>query len=614
MRATLLSVLKPTDAWSLRTQLACGAALMAVIATVALSLVIGAVTLNRLRADAGEAMLATALQMGETLSRGMSERFRDIQVLASLDTMYSSRAPLEQKRRLLDQMTDTFPDYAWVGVTDNDGKVLVSSGGILEGANVSQRPWFIDGRFGTIVKDVHDAVLLAKLLPADPSGEPLRFVDVATPLRDESGARVGVVGAHLSWSWASEVRDALLRTRSGGAELDIMVLATNGTLLLGPDALVGTTLQLESFKAASRGEQGYRVETWPDGGTYLTGYGRSLGYHDYPGLGWIVLVRQPTSIAFDSAESVQRYIVLGGGVTTLALAMGGWLGARRFTRPVLAIADAADRIAQSDQVALSHAVGDRVETIPAVAGSREVGLLGNSLRHLMDQVLHREKALIDLNLSLEQRITDRTESLLATNGELQREIELRGALEAERERLIKELRSQAETDSLTGLYNRRAFQELAQRELRRAQRQQSAAAVIMLDIDHFKRVNDTYGHPTGDAVIRAIAAVLRANLREVDIIGRLGGEEFAAMLVDCHPNQVAELAERLRLAVAAMEVPFEADILHVTASFGIAVARDDILRATHLDTLIALADKALYRAKAEGRNRVIADNTASALS
>ena len=592
--------LKPITAWSLRSQLAFGAAFAAVAGTLVLSVVIASLTLDRLRAEAGAAVEATALQMGEVLSRGMFERFNDIYVLASLGVMGDATVSVAEKRRLLENLQASFPAYAWIGVTDNVGHVLAATGGLLEGADVSQRPWFIDGRFGTTVKDVHEAKLLAKLLPSEMDDGPLRFVDVATPLRDAAGTRVGVIGAHLSWRWASDVRDALLRTRSAGAGYEILVVDRSGVVLLGPTELVGQNLNLASVKAGIGGGRGHLVETWSDGGRYITGYGVSPGYGPYPGLSWLVLVRQPAAIAFVAADNVQTQIIAGGAFISLVLAVIGWFAARHVTRPLLAIADSAARIGADSSGSAS---------IPAIAGSREVTTLGRSLRGLLDQLGARERSLRELNQSLEARVAERTQSLSAANAELTREIELREGLEQEREALISKLRNQAETDPLTGLFNRRAFLELGERELRRARRQQGATTVGMLDLDHFKKVNDRHGHAAGDAVLRATAAALTNNLREVDILGRLGGEEFAAVLTDCDPARAAELAERLRAAIAAMAVPVEGGEIRVTASLGYVTSGT----VAPLEQLIKQADMALYRAKAEGRNRVcVAEEDAAA--
>lgn len=175
------------------------------------------------------------------------------------------------------------------------------------------------------------------------------------------------------------------------------------------------------------------------------------------------------------------------------------------------------------------------------------------------------------------------------------------AIAVERHRANAELERRAYTDVLTGLPNRRRFLEVADAELLRAQRFHQPAALLMVDIDHFKRVNDTYGHDAGDLVLRIVAATARASLRQVDTLGRLGGEEFAVVLPQSDLDQAAAVAERLRLAVAAANIELPSTpALHVTISIGVAPA----LAGTSLAALLARADQALYEAKHGGRNRV----------
>ncbi|PWB41128.1 MAG: hypothetical protein C3F19_07230 [Rhodocyclales bacterium] len=158
----------------------------------------------------------------------------------------------------------------------------------------------------------------------------------------------------------------------------------------------------------------------------------------------------------------------------------------------------------------------------------------------------------------------------------------------------------ATTDHLTGLLNRRAFLDATEREIRRAHRYGQPLALVMLDVDHFKRINDSHGHPAGDEVLRRIAATCRGMLRDGDLMGRLGGEEFAITLVQ-PPLQVASaVAERLRKAVSELGIEFGGERLAVTISLGIAEVGEGI---TSLDHLISRADACLYTAKREGRNR-----------
>jgi diguanylate cyclase (GGDEF)-like protein len=164
------------------------------------------------------------------------------------------------------------------------------------------------------------------------------------------------------------------------------------------------------------------------------------------------------------------------------------------------------------------------------------------------------------------------------------------------------LREQATHDPLTGLWNRYALLEALEREHSRAARGGTPLAVIMLDLDHFKRVNDTYGHLAGDAVLRQTAKRMQAVVRSYDLVGRFGGEEFLIVLPGTSGANAAQLAERLRAAVA--HEPVSQDLLRipVTASLGVGASGPE--PSGDPQTLIRVADEALYRAKERGRNRV----------
>lgn len=172
----------------------------------------------------------------------------------------------------------------------------------------------------------------------------------------------------------------------------------------------------------------------------------------------------------------------------------------------------------------------------------------------------------------------------------------------ERRQLQDKLERQANFDYLTGLANRRHFMEQAERELARTLRHGGPLSVLMLDIDHFKHVNDSHGHKIGDMVLRKLSEVCRAILREVDLIGRLGGEEFAILLPMTDAGNALQTAQRLRTALARAAVPLTAPMaLHFTISIGVARLASG---QASLDTLLQQADHALYEAKRGGRNRV----------
>ncbi len=174
---------------------------------------------------------------------------------------------------------------------------------------------------------------------------------------------------------------------------------------------------------------------------------------------------------------------------------------------------------------------------------------------------------------------------------------------AELQKLHAELKVLASRDSLTGLLNRRAFQEHAAQMLRTARRRKESAALLMIDLDHFKQINDCFGHAEGDHVLKMVAAALKATARENDIVARLGGEEFVvAVLGACETESVAA-AERLRLAIAAIRSPKSG----ITASIGVTTCTPQMQKheaSLILGELLKQADRALYAAKHNGRNQV----------
>jgi diguanylate cyclase (GGDEF)-like protein/PAS domain S-box-containing protein len=174
----------------------------------------------------------------------------------------------------------------------------------------------------------------------------------------------------------------------------------------------------------------------------------------------------------------------------------------------------------------------------------------------------------------------------------------------ERKNLVEELRRLATTDPLTGAFNRRHFMETANDEFRRGERYDRPLAVLMLDIDYFKRVNDTYGHAVGDAVLKQVTSVCQETLREADVFGRLGGEEFAALLPETSVGAACEAAERVRARLGGAAVPTEEGDVAITVSIGVASRLPD---DTSAEQMLQRADAALYAAKNAGRNRVVTE-------
>jgi diguanylate cyclase (GGDEF)-like protein len=169
--------------------------------------------------------------------------------------------------------------------------------------------------------------------------------------------------------------------------------------------------------------------------------------------------------------------------------------------------------------------------------------------------------------------------------------------------LLKKLEVAAATDEKTGLLNNNGWHEIAHRSLDRARRTSGTLAIFMVDIDHFKRVNDTHGHLTGDTVLKAVAATITRNVRDYDAVGRFGGEEFVVLLPDIAGQDIDEIAERVRHAVTELTVPTDDRTMIRDLSVSVGTACYP-LSGTTLDGLVQTADKALLHAKRNGRNRV----------
>jgi diguanylate cyclase (GGDEF)-like protein len=165
-------------------------------------------------------------------------------------------------------------------------------------------------------------------------------------------------------------------------------------------------------------------------------------------------------------------------------------------------------------------------------------------------------------------------------------------------RLFRHVQTQAMTDALTGLYNHRYFQERLDREIKMADRNNESLSLILLDLDHLKRINDTHGHRAGDAALGHVACILQTTVRDIDICARYGGEEFVIILPQCEREAAFQVAERVREAIALKPAT---KVGAVTASIGLATYPTP---ARTKEELIEMADRAMYMAKDAGRNRV----------
>lgn len=220
----------------------------------------------------------------------------------------------------------------------------------------------------------------------------------------------------------------------------------------------------------------------------------------------------------------------------------------------------------------------------------------NSTIELRDETIIEQQGWVFLTTIMILIFLIMTYFLLKTN-------RLRNKSNNELEQLNSQLYELAITDDMTKLFNRRYFLEIAQKELLRQQRHECQSVLLMVDIDNFKSVNDTYGHIVGDVVIRTVARVLKNSMREYDLLGRFGGEEYAMMLVDCNIKLASEIAQRFCDEVAAEKINYQDITTNVTVSIGLSKLDP---QDTEVEQGLVRADQALYLAKQAGRNRIMA--------
>ncbi|MGF6273144.1 PAS domain S-box-containing protein [Massilia sp. UYP11] len=377
--------------------LALAFSVLTVVLTLLLVEVVERAATDQVKSSIGNGLGEMAMQTADKLDRGMYERYREVRLMARRGELVGPSATRAERRRILSDMQSTYGYYEWIGMAGLDGTVLAEARGLLEGNNVAERPWFINALKGTYVGDVHEAVLLAKLLPVQ-KGEPRRFVDVAFPWMDANGKPAGVLGTHLSWEWARDVERSIIAPVETRHQVQALIVSAEGVVLLGPDGLQDTTVNLSSLDHARKKRTGYVAERWPDGRDYLVGYAATHPVGDYPGLGWHVLVRQELEDAYRPVRELRARTLWSGAVLALLFSLAGLLLARRITRPLQALAASADRLRR----------GDSQELVPAQRGYTEVRQLSGALNALVTALVHRRAELQVLNDTLELRVEQRT--------------------------------------------------------------------------------------------------------------------------------------------------------------------------------------------------------------
>lgn len=337
---------------------------IAILPSVVILPMMAGLTRDASQRQAVTTLQVTAAAVASRLGSGLLDQWREVQRLAGFAEEGDDKAKL---RLRLDTIVAADRQYVWVGLADPAGQVLVSSGGLLEGVSVLERPWFKAGTSGDFAGDVHDALLLQKLV-APNAKEPLRLIDFALPVKRADGVPVGVLGAHVRWE---AVREMLSPPRNEGS-IEIMLVARDGLVLIGPPTVEGKRLPIVAALAAGQGVHKTGIETWDDGQLYLTTSMPAIGIKDLPSFGWSLIVRQPVAVAMaDTQSAISRLlpvIAICGAVIVLAtIFFAIWV-----TAPLRRLSGAADKLS----------AGELAAPVPHERLYREVSMLSDSLAKL----------------------------------------------------------------------------------------------------------------------------------------------------------------------------------------------------------------------------------------
>ncbi|MBB5143617.1 sensor domain-containing diguanylate cyclase [Desulfovibrio intestinalis] len=532
--------------YSLKTRFIATFVVLVVISCLVLSLAIGRQASEQAESRIGVQLTDQARYLSRTLDRSMWFWSQEIQLLRAVLSQDNDHSPA-RITAMLNSLKQTMPTFSWIGLTDTEGTVLAATDNLLVGNNISQRPVFQEGIKGLFIGDVHDAVLLSKHLP-NPDGEPMKFVDVSMRVRNASGQITGVLAAHLSWTWAKNIRQFILQDAAVSSDTELFVVARDGTILLGNEHFIGNSLSLPMLEDKQSTVPYWDIQVWPDGRAYLTAVAHGTGFREYSGLGWSVVARQPLGTAYAPVHAIIVRIVLSCLVLSFVFAGAAWKVAEKIIEPLKSLTNAAYSMSRGEPASMPHNTS-----------IREIDVLSQALDTLVD------------NLTKSEDDKNRFEST-------------------------------ATRDQLTGMLNRHGLEARLPSILSRLRENHGHADILYMDLDGFKPVNDGHGHRIGDLVLIEVARRMAASLRASDMLVRIGGDEFVAVLENSVTGSLdmAQLGQRI-ISTVGEPIHVEGQTLCVGLSMGHSRWQPDEQR---FEDALEQADKALYTAKKCGKDRM----------
>ncbi len=494
--------------------------------------------------------------VAQELELWLKERILDVRIFSSsyevsenleksLSADRSANKELQALPRLeeyLNSVQKRFIDYEEFMVVDPEGQVVATSAG--QAGPVSLPPdWLkkaINGK--AIVGNAHWDETLRKAV-----------ITVAAPVKAVDGHFLGILATKINFRKIDEI----LRRFSMGRSKQVYLIDRDGVLIMTSRAIPmpfkETRLRPETTHALF-GKEGSSVEYTDHEGTEVVGTLKWV-----PSLDWGVVAAVGRRDAYAQISRLQILTVMMVSGLLIGVGMIAYLLGLSIVRPLNRLTQGAGQVAE----------GNLEVDLPIVSRG-EIGYMTEVFNDMVKRLRQGRKDLAAINKTLEEK--------------------------------NKELEKISVTDTLTGLYNRKHLMETLIQELARGERYDHPMSVLMIDIDHFKKYNDTYGHLAGDRVLARMASIFVDSLRRVDYVARYGGEEFLVMLPETPLEEALTAAERIRTRVAQEKFTGHNDGISITVSIGISGFQR---KGDSPESIIASADAALYQAKRSGRNRVV---------
>lgn len=495
-------------------------------------------------------------QVSRELDLWLKDRLYDVRVFSSSYVVLENLDKIVDKgvahvenvvalRRLKDYLKsvrEKIVDYEELMLLDLEGKIVATSSKQATSVTLPNK-WLPRAQANkhTIGKPYWDETLQAGV------------VVITQPIRAASERLLGVLTAKINFRTISKT----LQNYAQGEIGELYLITGEGTLLVSSRPISATFLETKLLGSTTR--KLFLGEGDPQ---------RYSGYHDEPVVGalkrmseldWGVVAEKERAKAYAQIVRLRNVTLILVVGLLLFIGLGAYLLGLTLVRPLDRLTGGASKVA----------AGDLEVDLPVLSGS-EVGYLTEVFNDMVARLRQGREQLAVINETLRKK--------------------------------NKELHELSITDSLTGLYNRKHLMETLENEVARSKRHKHDFSVLVIDIDHFKEYNDTYGHLAGDEVLSRLATVFKESVRSCDYVARYGGEEFILVLPEIGPEDGVKAAERIRKKVAKESFAGDGETIQVTVSVGVASYPKD---GDDSQSIIRHADTALYKSKESGRNRVV---------